>query len=233
MKLQTIKIKDLNEDIKDLLKGGNCSTSCLYLDRYAPYNIPFNTPLYMKKGKQLIAIKILMATYLNRIEDRKKFINERTLIDESGWYYLIQTPFSIEWRNDLEDSKVRFFHTKEEYFQHLESNNKGFNIKKDYIGNLINKTPFGSITFTEAYKWNGHCPTISTNPIKNIIINEQGITCILSKYGGEYWTKEDCIKVNINGLEVIDFPEFDNTIKVNIEVIQNKPIVRTINIIEE
>ena len=61
MKMQTIKSKDLNENVKELLKGANCY-EC-YLDHFAPMNVPYNKLLYMKRGKELIAVKIIMASY--------------------------------------------------------------------------------------------------------------------------------------------------------------------------
>ena len=70
MKMQTIKSKDLNENVKELLNGANCY-EC-YCDKYAPMNVPYNQLIYMKKGKKLIADKINMASYYTTIKDKEK-----------------------------------------------------------------------------------------------------------------------------------------------------------------
>jgi hypothetical protein len=55
----------------------------------------------------------------------------------------------------------------------------------------------------------------------------------LSNYADGYWSKEDCVKANINGLKIVDFPETENSIKVSIEVVPNEPIIHTLKFMEE
>ena len=73
MKMQTIKMKDLNENVKELLSGGKYNSSSeLYLDKYAPKNIPFNQLLYVVMGNELVAVKILMASMFTNFDDDAK-----------------------------------------------------------------------------------------------------------------------------------------------------------------
>ena len=224
MKMQTIKSKDLNDNVKELLNGANCY-EC-YCDKYAPMNVPYNQLLYMKRGKELTAVKIIMASYFTTIKDAEKFRGCRT-----GWSLLIQTPYGMEWVSDFHC--YRFFYTKEDYFKHLENGCEGFNIKTEMLGHILGVFPNSHYTFKESWKWNGHCAERTQSCITNMVINENGLTIILSNYKGEYWSKEDCIKANINGMKIVDFPETENSIKVSIEVVKTPPIVRTITLVED
>lgn len=223
MKMQTIKSKDLNENVKELLRGANCY-EC-YCDKYAPMNVPYNQFLYMKRGKELIAVKIIMASYFTTIKDEEKFRGCRT-----GWSLLIQTPYGMEWVSDF--YCYRFFYTKEDYFKHLENGSEGFSIKSEMLGHILGVFPGSHYDFKESWKWNGHCAERTNSCITNMVINENGLNIILSNYKGEYWSKEDCVKANINGMKIVDFPETENSIKVSIEVVKTPPIVRTITLVE-
>ena len=231
MNLQTIKMKDLNENVKELLSGGvyNCNT--LDLAMSAPTYIPYGKKIYMKKGKDLVAVKILMASYFTKLG----FYNfEKCKIKDTGWCLLIQTPYGTEWRNDLYWHDARFFYSKEDYFNHLENGKGGFEIEFKYLTKLLDKSyGWGTICFKQSWEWNGHCAEQVNSKISNIIINENGVNVIIDNCKGRYWTKEDCIKANIDGMKIIDFPETDDTIKVTIEVIPSNPIVRTISFIEQ
>lgn len=232
MRLNTINLKDLNENVKEFLNGGSGYGSYqIDMCKYAPCNIPFNKLLYMKKGKELIAVKILMASYFGNFEDRVKFsacIREHSV---GGWCLLLQTPYGIKWTNDYH--RTRFFYTKEEYFAHLEHGRGGFEIETQMIGNLIGRCVASSISFNSCWKWNGHCAEHTHAYIKNAIINEEGMSFILKPYNGNYYTKEDCIKANIEGMKIIDFPETENSIKISVEVVKTPPIVRTLTFVEE
>lgn len=224
-----VGLNQLDKKVKELIDGGSCLSESIYLDRHAPSNIPFEKIIYMKNGKQLMAIKILMASYVNSVKDKSKFQN----LDGGYWYFLVQTPHGIVWRNDLTNRGVRFFSSKEEYFQHLENGCGGFSIKEECIGRLINARHLGSVTLKKTWRWNGHCAEQTTSPIKNIVLNKDGINFIYVPWDSNYWTKEECIKANIDGLEIVEFPPIENTIKVDIQVVKSAPIIRTINIIED
>ena len=228
MKMQTIKSKDLNENVKELLNGANCY-EC-YMDKYAPMNVPYNQLLYMKRGNELIAVKIIMASYFTTIKDKEKFANCCGKHSFGGWCYLFQTPYGMEWINQVHD--IRFFFTKEDYFKHLENGCEGFSIKTEMLGHLLGVFPGSHYTFKESWKWNGHCAERTQSCITNMVINENGLNIILSNYNDTYWSKEDCIKANINGMKIVDFPETENSIKVSIEVVKTPPIVRTITLVE-
>lgn len=226
--MQTIKFKDLNEDVKELLNGGFAYSSTFDLGRHAPTNIPYGQKLYMKKGRELMAVKILMATYITTLKDQHKFNNFHK--GNGCWCYLVQTPYGTEWRNDI--TNAMFFYSKEEYFKHLETGTGGFSIEYKSFACLTNKG-FGTMSFKQSWKWNGHCAEPSVSLIRHIVINENGINIILNNYDREYWTKDDCIKANIDGLKIIDFPETEHSIKVSIEVVKNEPIVRTLTFMEQ
>ena len=228
MNTNVIKFKDLDENIKEYFQGIKTSFSDEYrCDKYAPCNIPFNKLLYMKRGNKLMAVKFIIASYFNSFDnDKLKHLDSRN----GFWCYLIQTPYGVEWTNNLHS--VRFFHSKEEYFQHLENGNGGFEIKMEMVGHLIGIPPMKSVFFKKTWKWNGHCAERTQSCITNMVINENGLNIILSNYKGEYWSKEDCIKANINGMKIVDFPETENSIKVSIEVVKTPPIVRTITFVE-
>ena len=232
MKLQTIKYKDLNEDIKDMLLGVTCYNSYLYGDRYVPSNIPFNTLLYMKTEKQLLAVKILMATYVTKVDDNPLFDDCK---DGDGrycsWCFLVQTPYGLEWRKDLR--KYIFFYSKEEYFKHVESGVGGLEIKFELLGRIVPQIPVtGSVTFKECWEWNGHCAEQKTTSYRNLIINEDGFSVVLTRYKNQYWTKTDCVKANLEGLDIVEFPQTEKSIKVSIEVVNTPPIVHTLSFIE-
>ena len=231
--MQTIKYKDLNEDIKDMLLGATCYNLTLYGDKYIPSNVPFNTLLYMKTEKQLLAVKILMATYVTKVEDNPLFDNCK---DKNGsyysWCYLVQTPYGLEWRNDLKN--FVFFYSKEDYFKHVESGVGGLEIKLEFLGRIVPQIPTtGSVTFKECWKWNGHCAELATTTYRNLILNEDGLSVVLTRYNNQYWTKADCIKANLEGLDIVDFPQTENSIKVSIEVVKTPPIVHTLSFIEK
>ena len=229
MRMQTIKSKDLINEVKELLNGANCY-EC-YLDKYAPKNVPYNQLLYMKRGKELIAVKIIMASYVTSVKDKVKYANCCEEHNYGGWCYLLQTPYGMEWVNRVYD--LRFFYSKEDYFKHLENGCEGFKIECEMLGRLLGHHPMGHFTFKESWKWNGHCAEKTQSCITNMVINENGLTIILSNYSGQYWSKEDCVKANIEGMKIVDFPETENSIKVSIEVVKNPPIIRTLSFIEE
>lgn len=225
--MQTIKFKDLNEDVKELLNGGFAYSSTFDLARHAPTNIPYGQKVYMKNGRELMAVKILMATYITTLKDQNKF--NKFHKDKGCWCYLVQTPYGTEWRNDI--ANAMFFYSKEEYFKHLETGTGGFSIEYKSFASLTNKG-FGTMSFKQSWKWNGHCAEPAVSLIRHIVINENGINIILNNYDNEYWTKDDCTKANIDGLKIIDFPETEHSIKVSIEVVKNEPIVRTLTFME-
>jgi hypothetical protein len=228
MTMQTIKFKDLNEDVKELLNGGFAYSSTFDLGRSAPTNIPYGQKLYMKFGKELVAVKIIMATYIATLKDPDKF----NKFDNSKgcWCYLVQTPYGTEWRNDI--TKVMFFHSKEEYFKHLEMGTGGFSIKYESFASLTNRG-YGTLSFRQSWRWNGHCAEPTASLIRHIIINEDGISIILDNQQCRYWSKDACTKANIDGLKIVDFPETEHSIKVSIEVVKNEPIVRTLTFMEQ
>lgn len=236
MILQTIKVKDLNENVKELLKGGKTSISSeLYLDKYAPKNIPFNRVLYVVIGKELVAVKILMAAYFTNFEDNatEKFAKcIRGKHDIGGWCLLIQTPYGVEWRNDLSYHK-RFFFSKEEYFAHLENGRGGFEIEHEMLGHIIGKFPGSRLSFNQSWKWNGHCAERTSSYIKCLVINENGVNVILSRSQNEFWSKEECLKAHLEGMKIVEFPEIENSIKVSIEVVPNEPIIHTLTFVEK
>ena len=234
MGMQTIKMKDLNENVKELLKGGKyTSSSVLYLDHYAPKNIPFNRVLYVVMGKELIAVKILMASCFKSFDDdaKTKFAKCIRKDNVGGWCLLIQTPYGIEWRNDLSYNK-RFFFSKEEYFAHLENGNGGFEIEYKMMGHIVCQHP-SSHTFNESWRWNGHCAEKTCSFVKNIVMNENGLNVILSKRENDFWSKEECLKAHLEGMKIVDFPETENSIKVTIEVVPSEPIIHTLTFMEK
>lgn len=235
MNLQTIKIKDLNENVKKLLMGGKTSISSeLYLDKYAPNNIPFNRVLYVVIGKELVAVKILMAAYFTNFEDNatEKFAKCIRKNDIGGWCLLIQTPYGVEWRNDLSYNK-RFFGSKEQYFAHLENGRGGFEIEYEMLGHIIGKFPNSHLSFKHSWEWNGHCAELTSSYIKHLIINENGLNVILSKGRNDFWSKEECLKAHLEGMKIVEFPEIENSIKVSIEVVPNEPIIHTLTFMEK
>ena len=173
-----------------------------------------------------------MASYFTTIKDKKKFVSCCREHSYGGWCLLIQTPYGLEWTNDYH--RVRFFYSKEDYFKHLENGCEGFKIETKMIGHLLGyNPPVGHLAFKQSWKWNGHCAEKAQSCITNMVINEDGLTIILSNYSSEYWSKEDCIKANIEGLKIVDFPETENSVKVTIEVVKSAPIIRTLSFIEE
>lgn len=231
MKLQTIKIHDLSENVRNYLNGATTSMETFSTDLYMPKNIPFNQLLYMKTDKQLVAIKILMCVFITKVEDRKKFAScVRANGIVGGWCYLVQTPYGVEWRSDFYNK--RFFYSKEEYFEHLESGVGGFEIESEMAFKQTHLN-YCHMNFNESWKWNGHCAEQTNSLIKWIVLNEEGINIILSNYENSYWSKGDCIKANIEGMEIVDFPTTPNTLKINVEVVPTPPIVRTLTFVEK
>lgn len=228
MTMQTIKFKDLNADVKELLNGGFFYSSTIDLSYHAPSNIPYGQKLYMKWGRELMAVKIIMATYITTLKDPNKF--NKFDKGKGCWCYLVQTPYGTEWRNDI--TNAMFFYSKDEYFEHLETGTGGFSIKHESYACLTNKG-FGNLSFKYSWKWNGHCAEPSVSLIRHVVINEDGISIILDNRQCEYWTKDACIKANIEGLKIVDFPETEHSIKVSIEVVKNEPIVRTLTFMEK
>lgn len=235
MILQTIKVKDLNENVKELLKGGKTSISSeLYLNKYVPKNIPFNRVLYVVIGKELVAVKILMATFFTNFEDNatEKFAKCIENPSTGGWCLLVQTPYGVEWRNDLSYYR-RFFFSKEEYFAYLENGRGGFEIEHEMLGHIIGKFPGNRLSFNQSWKWNGHCAEKTLSYIRHLIIDENGVNVILSRGQNEFWGKEECLKAHLEGMKIVEFPEIENSIKVSIEVVLNEPIIHTLTFIEK
>ena len=235
MKMQTIKMKDLNENVKELLSGGKYNSSSeLYLDKYAPKNIPFNQLLYVVMGKELVAVKILMASNFTNFDDdaKVKFAKCIRKHDVGGWCLLIQTPYGIEWRNDIV-YHTRYFWSKEDYFAHLESGRGGFEFEFEMMGHILGVFPGSHYSFKESWGWNGHCAEKTSSYIKNLVMNENGLNVILTRRKDEFWSKEDCLKAHLEGMKIVDFPEIENSIKVTIEVVPSQPIIHTLNFIEK
>lgn len=232
MKYQVVKFRDLDANVVKMLGGAKGGSSEFKLHDNYPINIPFNKLVYMKRGNKLMAIKFLMATYISTsIKNVKQelFDIENCYTDKGylcGWYYLIQTPFGTKWMSIDRSGKTRFFYSKEDYFKHLENGYGGFEIKYDRIG-------MGTYSFNESWHWNGHCAEKAHSYIKNLIITEDGLSVVLVPYCGEYYTKEECIRANVEGMEIIEFPPTESVIKVSIEVVKNPPIVKTISFVEE
>ena len=226
MELRTIKNIEMSESVKELLNGA-CYYDCsLNGGIWLPCNIPFNKVLYMVKNNELIALKFIMATFVNLINDNTKFKGYK------GLYYLIQTPFGVEWVDDFK-SNTRFFESKEEYFHYVENGKGGFEIEKKQIFFLCKLEHCDRNYFLNAYAWNGQTAYPTSCSIDNIIMNEDGVTIVLSKSDEDYWTKEECVKAKLNGMRIVDFPQTDFSVNVNIDIIPSKPIIRTLQFIEK
>lgn len=234
MELNKIKFIDLESNVKQALGGATYFNSQISYDLNVPTNIPFNKTLYMKRGNELIAMKFLMASYFScgAKKDFDKNLFSKCLGSQGeiyGWFFYIQTPYGTEWTRI--DGKTRFFNSIEDYYTHLESGCCGFHINYDYMFKVFFNRP-QSISFKDAWKWNGHCAEPCISPIKNIIINEDGFHAVLTCYSGEYLSKESCIKANVEGLKIVEFPQTENSIKLTIEVVKTPPIVKTLSFIE-
>lgn len=232
MNYQVVKFRDLDKSIVKMLGGARGGSFEFKLHNDYPINIPFNKVVYMKHGKKLMAVKYLMATYIStdiKNLNQELFKLENCYNDKGrlcGWYYLMQTPYGTEWMSIDGSDKTRLFYSKEEYFKHLENGYGGFEIKYDRIG-------MGTYSFKETWKWNGHCAEKASSYIKNLIITEDGLSVVLVPCCGEYYTKEECIRANVEGMQIIEFPPTESVIKVSIEVVKNPPIVKTISFVEE
>jgi hypothetical protein len=234
MTLDTIKFRDLDSNVKKMLGGASYGSSKIDYDTNIPTNVPFNRVVYMKKGNQLMAIKILMASYFrgNGNFDTTLFTKCYTSKGATlcGWYFLVETPYGTEWINI--DANTYLFNSKEEYFRHLENGSYGFNITYKIMFHIFFNAP-QNVSFRESWRWNGHCAEKTSSYIKNLILNEDGLFAVLSPYKGEYMSKEACIKANVEGLQVVEFPQTENSMKISIEVVKNPPIIRTISFVEE
>ena len=229
MKLNVFKCAELTPEVKEVLNGITPYSSYLYTDRNMPANVPFNTLLYMKYGDQLIAVKILMAVYINH---DSKLLDETIPKADIGWNYYVQTPYGTRWYSSNAFGKTHFFYSKEDYFEHLENGNKGFAITYKTIANVTN-VGYGTKFFYESWVWNGHCAEKTYSPIRYLIVNENGLNVVLSRYKGHYWNRASCVQAHIDGMEIVEFPKTENMLKINIEVVPSPPIVRTITFIEK
>ena len=232
MELNKIKFIDLESNVKQALGGATCFKSEISYDFNVPTNIPFNKTLYMKRGNELIAMKFLMASYFScgvtKISNKDLFAKCLSGNGMHGWFFYIQTPYGTEWTHI--DGKTRFFKSIEDYYNYLENGCCGFHINYNYMSHIFFNRP-QKISFRYAWKWNGHYAEPCLSLIKNIIINEDGFHAVLTCYSGEYLSKESCIKANVDGLKIVDFPQTEK-IKLTIEVVKTPPIVKTLSFIE-
>ena len=183
----------------------------------SPSNLPFNKTLYAVSKNNLVAFKVLICSYV---------CNN----GEYNWKYYVKTPFGTKWYDtDLGTYNQTLFNSKEEYFSFLETGEGGFCIKTEhyYLYNSIHII----------WKWDGEQAVKRIPSIRNIILNENGLSLIYEKRDDEFWTKEECVKANLETMEIFDFPEEEDTISITINLpINNKkiePIVRTLKFIEE
>ena len=225
MELRTIKLENLAENVKEMLKGGSYGNDFLPTGIWIPYNIPYNKVLYTMIDGKLTAIRFLMTTFVRDISDSKKF-------SSTSNNYLIQTPYGLKWVT-FHNGEGRFFETKEEYFQYIESGKGGFAIETEQLYRLVNVPSTDRRYFKECWEWDGLTAQKRNASIKNIIINEDGVTIVLSKSVTNYWSKEECVKANLDGMEIVDFPQSNFSVSINIEIQPNKPIVRTLKFVED
>ena len=108
--------------------------------------------LYMKRGKELIAVKIIMASYFTTIKDKEKFANCSVNI-RFGWCYLLPNSLWYGWVSEI--YTIRFFIQKD-YFASLKMVVRDL-VKTEMLGHLLGVFPGSHYTFKESWKWNGHC----------------------------------------------------------------------------
>ena len=201
------ELKRIKKDLKE-------PTTIFYMHTMIT-NLIFGKTYYMYYGSKLIAFKIQAFSFIN---------NE----------YLVQTPNGYEW---LYLSRV--FNTKEEYFLYLEGKCKPIKLNTETPHNFdsfkyINKWTTNQYELKNSFKWSYKGkPEAEKSYVYDVLYTENGFIIYYDIKERSYPSYEECLKYNVDGMEIIDFEEeIIPTITITFKT-ESKPKIHTLRFIEE
>lgn len=201
-----------------------------------PTELQFGKKYYkVEKGNKLVAFKILAYAVFTR------YISHHEI---KGLSYFVQLPNSEpQWIEKFIQSDTAIFESKEAFLNHQVSGNCSIDLKW-----RIGRTAFTSLAraavigfYGKGWRWN-----TTTNRAHNdfyprfehLLVTKEGMKVYITKSGCGYkdvfLTKAECVKNQLNGMEIEDFEEDEKgEVVVNINITTSKAKVHTLHFIED
>lgn len=200
-------------------KFGECDVEW---DLRVPLNLPYNTTLYKQRKKQLIAFRILAYARCGG-----KYGSNKYLVQEAGC-----TP---EWKDAYFSNLDVLFRSKEDFFDYLEGDtSKGFVVELEWIQRILPMVGMRT-SWSKTWRWDDTTsrPKQRTTYIRYLTITSDGLNIVFSKGENDYWSAEECIAGRLDGMEIVEFPDDEYSVNINIEVAPNPPKIHTLKFMEE
>ena len=205
------------EEYKTMFRKEKVYGNLSFEDNSIIKNLDFGKTYYMFFKDKLVAFKIRAFSV---IKDK----------------YFIQTPNNVMWVNLR---NYRLFNTKEEYFLYLEGKCNPIVLETTLIDlcnipTIVNRWNH-SMELRNCYKWDKGLgkPIKNTSYLYDVLFVGNGFVIYYELFEGSFDTYEQCVKANLNGMNVEDFDEEDGiptfTITIKAEI---KPKIHTLRFIE-
>lgn len=151
--------------------------------------------------------------------------------------YLMETPNGLLWLN-LNIYKV--FYTKGHYFDYLEGkqNPIEFISQKIDLCNIpnftLNTTELFKIELKTSYKWDKSLgkPIKICSRIYDILYTENGFVVYHELSNESFYSYQECLCSNLNGMKIVDFDEEETTFHFNIKT-ETKSKIHVLRFVEE
>ena len=199
----------------------NGYSSKLY-DAKIPRNITLGATYYTLSGGNLIAFKI-----------RAYSFTQSTAYCTT--WYLIETPLETTWSTSFLGNPI--FASVEDYYSYIASGNGRIKVEYEYFTNLKENKGF---ELKKTYYWNkqNQRPFITSTRMYNVLVTDTkvyvGVDYTHSQYGKNergFVSGEECIKANINGMQIIEFNEPNVSFTFHIEE-PTEPKIRILKFID-
>lgn len=189
---------------------------------FIPNNIVLGKTYYYLNCNNLIAFKVRAYSFRSSTGVKDVLIA------------LIETPQGSRWSETIFEGKI--FESVEDYYTYLASGKGLFLVKKDrmtFRGNT-------DLEFLNTYFWHKGIarPQKTNTRMHYILITDTkvyvGVDYTHAQYGTReqgFMSGEDCIKANIDGMQIIDFAEPSVSINITIEE-PTEPKVRVLKFID-
>ena len=218
-------------ELFDKLQVPTCELEYIIDNFDFPRHLEFNRTYYKFDENKLIAFRVLAYAVYSRL----------TTSQHIGLSFLIQFPNQQpRWINDYIGKYSKIFNSKEDFLNHQITGDKSVYLDwscSTYVFRQLKG--FNSISFEGmVYAWSNsrNCPTNNFKPTFTRFLVTQDtlfvqIKTYKSGYDKTYFTKEECVKDKIDGLEIVEFAE--EPIEMNITILPNTKVTHTLRFIEE
>ena len=218
-------------DLFDKLQVPTCELEYITDTFDFPRHLDFNRTYYKLYENKLLAFRILAYAVYSRL----------TTSQHIGISFLVQFPNEQpRWINDFLGKDSKIFESKEDFLEHQITGDKSVYLDwscSTYVFRQLKG--FNSISFEgKVYAWSNsrNCPTNNFKPtFTRFLVTQDTLFVQIKKYKSgydkTYFTKEECVRDKIDGIEIVEFAE--EPIEMNITILPNTKVTHTLRFIEE